>query len=60
MVGIVHKSRHTDMKLHEPVEGDVTLFCMLRVLEKELKVKTHNKLQCTDCKWKSPHITKML
>ena len=48
MVWIVHKSRHTDMKLHERVEGNVTLSYILRVLEKELKVKTKNKFQGTD------------
>ena len=50
MVVIVHKSRHTDMKLQERVEGDVTLSYILRVLEKELKVKINNKFQCTDYK----------
>ena len=37
MVGIVPKSRHTDMKLHERVEDDVTLSYMLRVFKKNLK-----------------------
>ena len=37
MVGIVPKSRHTDMKLYERVEDDVTLSYMLRVFKKNLK-----------------------
>ena len=48
MVGIVPKSRHTNMKQHKHVKGDVTLSYMLRVLEKELKVKIDNKIQHTD------------
>jgi hypothetical protein len=36
------------MKLHERVGGNVTLSYILRVLEKELKVKPNNKFQSTD------------
>ena len=48
MVGIVHKSRHTDMKRYERVEVNVMLSYILQVLEKELKVKTNNKFQRSD------------
>ena len=48
MVVVAPDSRHTNVKRHERIEGDVTLAYMLRALEKELKVKIDNESQRTD------------
>lgn len=48
MVVVAPDSRHTNVKRHERIEGDVTLAYMLRALEKELKVKIDNESQHTD------------
>ena len=48
MVVVDPDSRHTNVKRHERIEGDVTLAYMLRALEKELKVKIDNESQRTD------------